>query len=75
MTASWTIEELRRLGAAHELQIASRGVGGTLSRWVPNWVVNVGGQIRSVVVTYRRQRVRVISARRSRREEVELYEG
>ena len=44
MTASWTIEELRRLGAAHELQIASRGAGGTLSRWVPNWVVNIGGQ-------------------------------
>jgi uncharacterized DUF497 family protein len=29
----------------------------------------------SVVVTYREQRARIISARRSRKEEVALYEG
>jgi hypothetical protein len=29
----------------------------------------------SVVVTYRNDRIRIISARRSRREEVEIYEG
>jgi uncharacterized DUF497 family protein len=29
----------------------------------------------SVVVTYREQRVRIVSARRSRKEEVALYEG
>lgn len=29
----------------------------------------------SAVVTYREERVRIISVRRSRREEVELYEG
>jgi uncharacterized DUF497 family protein len=43
------------------------------ARWL------VIGQIRgkhwSVVVTYREQRVRIISARRSRKEEVALYEG
>lgn len=43
----------------------------------PRWLVT--GQIDdkhwSVVVTYREQRVRIISARRSRKEEVALYEG
>jgi uncharacterized protein len=43
----------------------------------PRWLVigQIDGRHWSVVVTYRGQRVRVISARRSRREEVELYEG
>jgi uncharacterized protein len=43
----------------------------------PRWLVV--GQIEnkhwSVIVTYRGQRVRIISARRSRKEEVALYEG
>lgn len=43
----------------------------------PRWLVI--GQIEekywSVVVTYRGQRVRIISARRSRKEETVLYEG
>ena len=43
----------------------------------PRWLLV--GQIEnkhwSVVVTYRGQRVRIISARRSRKEEVALYEG
>ena len=43
----------------------------------PRWLVI--GQIAathwSAVVTYRGQRVRIISARRSRKEEVELYES
>lgn len=41
------------------------------------WLVigQIGGMHWSVVVTYREQRVRVISARRSREEEVALYEG
>jgi uncharacterized protein len=43
----------------------------------PRWLL--AGQIEnkhwSVVVTYRGQRVRIISARRSRKEEVALYEG
>jgi len=41
------------------------------------WLVigQIGGKHWSVVVTYRGQRVRIISARRSRKEEVALYEG
>jgi uncharacterized DUF497 family protein len=41
------------------------------------WLVigQIGGKHWSVVVTYREQRVRIISARRSRKEEVALYEG
>jgi hypothetical protein len=43
----------------------------------PRWLVigQIDGRHWSVVVTYRGQRVRVISARRSRREEVALHEG
>lgn len=41
------------------------------------WLVigQIGGKHWSVMVTYREQRVRIISARRSRKEEVALYEG
>jgi uncharacterized DUF497 family protein len=41
------------------------------------WLVigQIGGKHWSVVVTYRDQRVRIISGRRSRKEEVALYEG
>ena len=43
----------------------------------PRWLVigQIAGTHWSVVVTYRGQRVRIISARRSRREETALYEG
>jgi uncharacterized DUF497 family protein len=43
----------------------------------PRWLVigQIYGKHWSVVVTYREQRVRIISARRSRTEEVALYEG
>jgi uncharacterized protein len=43
----------------------------------PRWLVvgQIDGKHWSVVVTYRGQRVRIISARRSRTEEVALYEG
>jgi uncharacterized DUF497 family protein len=43
----------------------------------PRWLVigQIDGEHWSVVVTYREQRVRIISARRSRKEEVALYEG
>jgi len=43
----------------------------------PRWLVvgQIHGKHWSVVVTYREQRVRIISARRSRKEEVALYEG
>ena len=43
----------------------------------PRWLVigQFGRKHWSVVVTYREQRARIISARRSRKEEVTLYEG
>jgi uncharacterized DUF497 family protein len=43
----------------------------------PRWLVvgQIDGKHWSVAVTYREQRVRIISARRSRKEEVALYEG
>jgi hypothetical protein len=43
----------------------------------PRWLVigQIEGKHWSVVVAYREQRIRIISARRSRREEVALYES
>jgi uncharacterized protein len=43
----------------------------------PQWLVigRIDGNHWSVVVTYREGRARIISARRSRKEEVALYEG
>ena len=43
----------------------------------PRWLVigKIDGKHWSVVVTYREGRARIISARRSRKEEVALYEG
>ena len=43
----------------------------------PRWLVigQIGGKHWSAVVTYRLQRIRVISARRSRDEEVAIYES
>jgi uncharacterized DUF497 family protein len=43
----------------------------------PRWLVvgQIGGKHWSVVVTYRGDLFRIISARRSRKEEVALYEG
>ena len=43
----------------------------------PRWLVigQINGKHWSVVMTRREQRVRIISARRSRKEEVALYEG
>ena len=43
----------------------------------PRWLVigQIAGRHWSVVVTYREERVRIISARRSRKEETALYEG
>jgi uncharacterized DUF497 family protein len=35
----------------------------------------IGGKHYSAVITYREERVRIISVRRSRKEEVALYEG
>lgn len=43
----------------------------------PRWLVigQIAGRHWSAVVTYREHRVRIISARRSRKEETALYEG
>jgi hypothetical protein len=38
-------------------------------------VGRIGDKHWSAVITYRQERVRIISVRRSRQEEVELYEG
>ena len=45
----------------------------TEARWLV--IGQITGKHWSVVVTYREQRVRIISARRSREEEVALYES
>jgi len=41
MTSTWSREQLQRLGASDELEIAVRRADGTLRRWVPIWVVCV----------------------------------
>ncbi len=45
MTATWSPEQLQRLGASDELEIAVRRADGTLGRWVPIWVVCVGENV------------------------------
>jgi len=45
MTTEWSAEQLERIGRAEELQIATHRVDGTVRRWVPIWVVCVGGQV------------------------------
>lgn len=43
----------------------------------PRWLVigQVNRKCRSAVVTYREQRIRIISVRHARKEEVAIYEG
>jgi hypothetical protein len=41
----WTLDELTQLGAAEELQIASRRPDGTLRPSVTIWVVRVGNDV------------------------------
>ena len=53
------------------VEIPARTTNGT--RWLV--IGRIEGKVWSVVITYREQRVRIISARRSRKEEVALYEG
>ena len=45
MTDTWTADELGRIGAAEELQIAPRRADGTLLRARPIWVVRVGNEL------------------------------
>ncbi len=39
MTASWTVEQIERMGESSEVQIASRRSDGSLRPSVPIWVV------------------------------------
>jgi hypothetical protein len=41
-TTTWTSEELDRIGAADELQIAAQRADGSLNRYTTIWVVRVG---------------------------------
>jgi hypothetical protein len=45
VTAAWSADELARIGAADELEIAPRRPDGTLRRAVPIWVVRVGDEL------------------------------
>ena len=42
---TWTDDELRRVGAAEELQLASRREDGTLRPYVTMWVVRAGDEL------------------------------
>lgn len=43
--ATWTDDELRRVGQAEELQLASRRGDGTLRPYVTMWVVRAGDEL------------------------------
>jgi len=43
--ATWTSQELERLGRAQELHLATRRRDGGLSRYVTMWVVRVGDNL------------------------------
>lgn len=43
--AVWTEEELRRIGGAEELQLASERPDGTLRPFVTIWVVRIGNEL------------------------------
>ncbi|WP_433611445.1 DUF2255 family protein [Dactylosporangium sp. CA-139114] len=43
--ATWTDNELRRVGQAEELQLASRRGDGTLRPYVTMWVVRTGDEL------------------------------
>jgi hypothetical protein len=43
--AEWTSDELNKIGAAHELEIASLRRDGTMRNPVPIWVVRLGNDL------------------------------
>jgi len=45
MASDWTVEQLKCIDAAQELEIASRSSDGKLRRWLPIWVVCVDGRV------------------------------
>lgn len=44
-TSGWSDDDLRRLDAAVELEIAVERGDGSRRGWVPIWVVSTGGQV------------------------------
>jgi len=42
---TWSSEELRRIGQAEELQLASARAGGPLRKYVTMWVVRAGDAV------------------------------
>ena len=44
-TTTWTDDDLRRIGDAEELQLASARTDGTLRPYVTMWVVRVDGEL------------------------------
>jgi hypothetical protein len=54
MPATWSPDDLERIGLAGELEIAVKRADGTPRRWVPIWVVCVGEQV-YVRTWYRRE--------------------
>jgi hypothetical protein len=45
VSATWTSDELRRVGAATELQIATRRGDGSVRPYVTIWTVRAGDQL------------------------------
>src|SRR5512143_302907 len=43
--SAWTSDELKKIGIAEELQIASLRSDGTLRKWVIIWVVRIGDDL------------------------------
>ncbi len=43
--AAWTADELDRIGAAEELEIAPHRAGGSLRKFLPIWVVRTGDEL------------------------------
>ena len=71
MTTRWSAEDLRRIGAAGELEIAVRRSDGSLRPWLPIWVVRAGEQV-YVRTWYRRDTGWFGRALRSRRARVRV---
>jgi hypothetical protein len=68
---SWTLEQLARIDAARELEIAVRGADGTLRPWTPIWVVHVHDHV-YVRTWYRRDTGWFGHALRNRRARVRV---
>ena len=68
---SWTPEQLARIDAARELEIAVRSADGTLRPWTPIWVVRVHDHV-YVRTWYRRDTGWFGRALRNRRARVRI---